>query len=326
MFMNHRLYQRLCVSTSRQLPLPSFIAEYCPVLLSNLHTSFGLNFTANQVYDYLMPGGGTCACGDPSPFLEFKRGYQTYCSKKCAHTFKDQIVAKREETSLRNHGVRNPAQSKSVKRRIVETNLERYGHSNPAKSELIKKRIQERTFNKYGVRHPLQRPDILRKQQRSAYTLKRVKISGKWFSLQGYEPQAVRYLLSRGVDVKDITAKETPTFEYEGHVYNPDLFIKNRNLVIEVKSTYTAGFRHPHLFKELKRKACAVTGFRYLLLVMNEHGLVAKSYGVHNLKKLLSSIRRDASLVQHHVLLLFSSLTKSQVVYCFRFWCLEILV
>ena len=56
-----------------------------------------------------------------------------YCSIACRkHGRKQEMLA----TCLKNYGVKNPFQSKSVKEKIKQTHIERYGVDNPSHSQL----------------------------------------------------------------------------------------------------------------------------------------------------------------------------------------------
>lgn len=115
----------------------------------------------------------------------------------------------------------------------------------------------------------------------------RVKVQGKTFSVQGYEPHAIRWLVEQAqIAVKDISTANLPTFDYtldgKAHKYYPDMLVKGR-YVVEVKSMYVAGITKSaggyrdspeRLWAMLKAKAKAVKkqGFTFRLLVMNRRG------------------------------------------------------
>ncbi len=100
-------------------------------------------------------------CGNPTPFLDFNRGYQKYCSLKCSNSSKD-VQIKKVQTSMDNYGVEYPAQSNTIMNKIINTCNKKYGGIGNA-SEQIKQK-QYKTMNElYGVNHALQNNDIKQK-------------------------------------------------------------------------------------------------------------------------------------------------------------------
>mgnify|MGYP001589285504 CR=1 FL=1 len=58
---------------------------------------------------------------------------------------------KREETSLKNNGVRQPLSSKEVRKKSVETWQHKYNTDNPAKVETIMNSIKQTNLERYGA-------------------------------------------------------------------------------------------------------------------------------------------------------------------------------
>jgi hypothetical protein len=114
-------------------------------------------------------------------------------------------------------------------------------------------------------------------------TNKKVSIKGKTFYLQGYEEIGIKWILNNtSIKVKDIEAHgqgKTPTIKFnKGKNWHiPDLYIKNINLLVEVKSTATMGLvksrygDNGKLFNKLveKRKAAVKAGYRYKVIVFD---------------------------------------------------------
>lgn len=115
----------------------------------------------------------------------------------------------------------------------------------------------------------------------------RVKVQGKSFDVQGYEPHALRWLVEQAnVPVKNISTTNLPTFDYvlkgKHRKYYPDIMVKGK-YVVEVKSMYVAGITRAsggyrdspeELWTMLKAKAQSVKkqGYVFRLLVMNRKG------------------------------------------------------
>lgn len=121
------------------------------------------------------------------------------------------------------------------------------------------------------------------------YKRKSIEINGVLFEgLQGYEPIALKYMQSKGVDLNKLriyACEEKPTFRYKlgrtVRTYIPDFFLPS-NLVIEVKSIYTLGLTGDsdakQRFKQnvLKAKACLHQGYKFKLLVFKVNGSLIK--------------------------------------------------
>lgn len=116
-------------------------------------------------------------------------------------------------------------------------------------------------------------------KHKTGYTRKKVRIQGTRFSLQGYEPRAIKWLTAntsiRSNEIK--TGIQVPRFRYKERgverMYLPDLYVERFNRIIEVKSVYTAAGRR-EWFDNLKRKRQAVvaTGTQFSLLLFDRVG------------------------------------------------------
>lgn len=109
-----------------------------------------------------------------------------------------------------------------------------------------------------------------------AFAKKKYKIQGKTYSVMGYEPFAIDYIKSKGHTESDIiidTAKIPIVKMSDGKKHFPDIYIKSKNLLVEVKSPYTF-FSTNRLYNTIrkKRKAAIQANFRYKVLLFNECG------------------------------------------------------
>lgn len=176
----------------------------------------------------------------------------------------DLIKNKKIQTSLTKYGKPHIPQVEEFKQKYQNTCLERYGNKMFLQSDEYRKRlvrdtgyeylsqipeIKEKKKNtcrsKYGVDSPLQSPYIFQKHEKSLIKYKKyIFPSGRIEYVQGYEPMVLDELI-KYFDEDDIIVKinQIPVFWYENlenkkSRYYPDIFIKSRNMVIEVKSTY----------------------------------------------------------------------------------------
>lgn len=120
---------------------------------------------------------------------------------------------------------------------------------------------------------------------------KSVTIHGREMLTRGYEHHALPLLLAdkrRKLTINDVISdndrhQDFPRFKYSQqgvhHTYTPDFYVPKRELIVEVKSTYTAGLLDMGRFdashwKRLiaKRKAVVQEGYTFKLMLMADDG------------------------------------------------------
>jgi len=267
----------------------------------------------DELYRLLYPNEGYCICGTRLIRIWNKLDMtRKFCSWGCSNKDINKLnktkttclrkyglsstlqLSKSRKTMVKRYGVEYTGQSNKLKLKMKTTNLELYGSENPFGSTIIKAKIKRAMLEKYGVENSLQIRSIHEKQQKSGFKHRKFTIQGKTFSLRGYEPMAVKFMVKElGIKARDIltTAKEEipsiPWIDSKGksHIYHPDAFVKKGNqwYLVEVKSEYTAGFTVPKsgLFSVMKRKIQACVDARYnvkLLVVLPKYG----THVVHN--------------------------------------------
>ena len=67
-----------------------------------------------------------------------------------------EAMEKREETNLKNRGVKYPGQCPEVKKKARETNIKRYGGPSPICSQKIKEKMEKTNIERYGCKVPSQ--------------------------------------------------------------------------------------------------------------------------------------------------------------------------
>lgn len=100
-------------------------------------------------YKDLKEYPGCPVCGKPTKFINVKKGYQVYCSKKCSNS----DASKKEltkQTCKDKYGGVAPACSKEVRYRMKQTNLERFGVENAMQNEEVSNRSQQTREEMYG--------------------------------------------------------------------------------------------------------------------------------------------------------------------------------
>jgi hypothetical protein len=112
---------------------------------------------------YINSVKGICkTCGQDTKFVNIKEGYREYCCSGCVskNTY---IKHKREITTIKNYGCKNPSQSDVVKKRKENTCLKNYGVKVPYKSEEIRNRGKSTCLKNHGVEYPTQSEEIRNK-------------------------------------------------------------------------------------------------------------------------------------------------------------------
>ncbi|MFW6281209.1 MAG: DUF7487 domain-containing protein [bacterium] len=129
-------------------------------------------------------------------------------------------------------------------RKRVKTCIKKYGTENPLQNEKIKKKTIDKIKEKYGG-VGFQIEDVFNKALENQYKKYQIIVDGKEFNLQGHEPIVLRFLIeNENISIEEIEChKNVPTIYYrfndKKHRHFPDIFIKNENRIIEVKSEYT---------------------------------------------------------------------------------------
>lgn len=227
---------------------------------------------------YGWPNNPTCKiCDDPVRLYMNK--FSTYCSQKCMledEEFKKSRWEKIESTMTKRYGSLAGMLEKTSNKR-AKTMRARHGVDYYVEHSSFKKKSQKTSKKTYGTRHPMQNQEVFERQQIACMKRKTLKIGGTTFvNLQGYEPNAIRYLISEGLSPKVIKAHpsfdETLTWiDEEGvkHSYFPDLLVNKRH-IIEVKSSYTFNGTPEMIYRnKKKRQACLERGFKFTFLVFS---------------------------------------------------------
>lgn len=155
--------------------------------------------------------------------------------------------------------------------------MKKYGVENPMQHPDVITRSKNTSLEKYGVEYPMQNAEVNERATASAHRFKSVDIHGRRFNhLQGYEPQGIAYLIEKmGVDVNNIqSGRKIPTIQYtfqgKKKTYFPDMYVEDRNLLVEIKCNYT-------YIKELeknmaKREATLNSGYNFITIIFDEYG------------------------------------------------------
>lgn len=205
----------------------------------------------------------------------------------------EHISEKAKSTMLERHGVEFAAKNPEIRAKGTKTHFERTGFENPNQTpaarlavterykdkkfvERVRKNYETTMEERYGVNWRSMLGDRL---ATARYKWHKVSLGqGYVFNVQGYEPYVLRELVHNGCKPQNIEMyARSYHYEYKGarHTYRPDVFVKGTDLIVEVKSTYTAGFGKGKTSKELwkalvrKSKVVAESGDTLTLCVVN---------------------------------------------------------
>lgn len=142
-----------------------------------------------------------------------------------------------------------------------------------------KERYKKTCLEKYNTEHCMQSIEVQERCEKSGHSYKPYILpSGAKIKIQGYEHFALDALLKiYHEDQLKTSRKDQPEIWYtdeksQRHRYFSDIFIPHKNLIIEVKSTWTyeKGTRQGKL--ALQREACLRAGYTYKYMVFTESG------------------------------------------------------
>ncbi len=185
------------------------------------------------------------------------------------------INKKLKETNMRLRGVEHPSQSEDIKKQKIQTNLEKRGVENPFQCEEVKKKIRATNMKNLGVESPMHNSNIVHKVMIANHAHKEHELpSGNIVNVQGYEPWAIDFLLQTYTedDIQTVSDHKL-AIDYIGidnkkHKYIPDLYIKSKNLIIEVKSDYT--YKVDLQTNNLKAQSCISAEYDFKFYVFDK--------------------------------------------------------
>ncbi len=177
----------------------------------------------------------------------------------CEHHMQDKtVVEKREQTYISKYGVPHPIQDPEVMKRKLISNIINHTDKKGKRIKVSRTFLPDRVF-------PMQDPEIqktVRDKRGSSYLFP----SGREVKVMGFEPDILNELLEEGIKEEDILiGEECPHFDYfykgKNRKFFPSILVKSKNLIIDVKTTYTyhKDLRLNFLLKELVEKQ----GYRF---------------------------------------------------------------
>jgi len=182
------------------------------------------------------------------------------------------IIKKTKETMLNKFGVDNISKADYIKKErseLMKINSDDYNKiihskygSNVSKLDWIKEKKKETCLKNWGVENPSQNPFLFEKAQKAG---KKIKLHEIGLYYRGtYEKHFLDYC-----QLNNIIVEKGPSISFifngKKKYYHSDFYIKDRNIIIEVKSSY-----YYEKYKDLnieKEKAAINNGYNFLFLI-----------------------------------------------------------
>lgn len=214
---------------------------------------------------------------------------------------------KTKQTCLDKYGTEYPMQNTKIHdkqfKAMQNTNLERYGTKSTLGLDETRENYKKTMVERYGVEHGFHNPNIYEKMKtttKKRYGVEYYSKSKDWYKrykkhewgnkykdyitptgtilrIQGYENFALDKLFETQQEDNILVNKiisEIGKIEYvfdgETKLYNPDIYLKKENKIIEVKSQFTYNVQIEK--NKLKAKACLDLGFQFEFWIIDRKG------------------------------------------------------
>jgi len=174
-------------------------------------------------------------------------------------TQSEKILKKRNENNKNKFGFEHYPQTEECKNKITKTCLEKYGKETFLGSEECKIKSIKTCREKYGVDYPSQNYEIHKKQ------FPKLKMHDIGIKYQGsYEKDFLDLCQKLNLNVE---RGKTLHYKLDGNnkIYFSDFYLKNFNLIIEIKSTYI--FELHKNTNSLKENAAINSGYNFLFII-----------------------------------------------------------
>jgi hypothetical protein len=223
----------------------------------------------------------TCSCGEKGCKKTFRR-INTHGGAYCQNCSDKNRVEKVKLTNLENYGVTCSLAAEEIKEKSKVTNLERRGVEYALQSKEVRDKIKATFKEKYGFENAMQNPEVAERNLKACLTPKNYTLpDGTIIKYQGYENFAFDILFNDWELLPtDIIVERTKVPEIwwvdddnKRRRYYTDIHIHSKNLIIEVKSTWT--YKIEEKITQQKLLAAKELGYNTLLWVFDyKHNLV----------------------------------------------------
>ncbi len=178
-----------------------------------------------------------------------------------------EIQEKIKTTNIERYGCENTFQSTKIKEKIKNTNLKKYGCENPNQNKDIKEKKKKTSYLKYGTEHPMHNEKIFSKNQKNCFLIKLHENTGLYYR-SSYEKHFLDFCFNRNIIVTK--GKRIEYFiENVKHYYFSDFFIKDKNLIVEIKSEWT--YQNDIAKNKLKEEFTQKSGYDFLFVINKDY-------------------------------------------------------
>lgn len=255
-----------------------------------------LNITSEEYYlKYVYETGqNVCeTCGKETDYSKW--GFKRFCSKTCSdnspihkQSQKDKFEKKWVQDSYRNAhkkinfstSIEKRRQSELKKAESLGISLKEY-YSN--KSIMAATSISATKRKNMVIKRMRTLGSNTDKTYRSAY--RDFSFRGDTIRVQGYEDRVLSYLENSLFNDYNIIAGGKPivveyfsTEDNKKHMYFPDIYVEEPNILIEVKSSYTYKMHKQQVLDKIA--GCIVSGYKIITLVFGSNKI--RDYGISN--------------------------------------------
>lgn len=170
-------------------------------------------------------------------------------------------------TCIEKYGQDNVSKVKSIKDKKIETNMRNWGVINVFQSDEIKEKSKITMIKKYGCEYANQNLDIFNKSQLNGFKIKKYK---NLYYRGSYELDFLKHCESSGVIVEN---GPSIIFDINGvsKVYHSDFYIRNINLICEIKSSYT--YECNKNINDIKRIECMKQGYNFMFIIDKDYSI-----------------------------------------------------
>lgn len=192
-------------------------------------------------------------CGKNVSYINFSKGYHTYCSVSCGRKSQESNE-RRKNTCLQKYGVENPAQSQIVKSKIEKTMMMKYGVKHALQNKDFLKKSQDTCEKHFGVRSPSQNKDIVKKQVQTHITRYGGVGTASPITLEKIKQTNLeKYGCEWGWGSEEVRAKSIQTWREHYGVDNPFAAEEIKKLLKEI-NIEKYGVDNPFAAEEIKEK------------------------------------------------------------------------
>jgi len=190
-----------------------------------------------------------------------------------------EVMVKSKNTLLEKYGIENISQRDDIKqkrskimcdpkyqKKLKNGVIKKYGVDNASSLQYVKDKKKETTLSNYGVENPSQSSEIFIKAQKSG---KKIKEHHTGLFYRGtYEKDFLDFCYKHKVPIeKGKTLKYT--LNGKERYYHSDYYMKNLNLIIEIKSNY---YYEKYKEQNIQKKISSIkNGFNYIIIIDKEY-------------------------------------------------------